>query len=65
MSEIKISKADVPKTKTGEPDIAAILAANGLSHIDLSQVKVIKANNPADKSEIIKKASSNEEESSN
>jgi len=40
MKTIKVD--DIPLTESGEPDIAAILAANGLDHIDLSTVKVIK-----------------------
>jgi hypothetical protein len=37
-----INAADVPLTENGEPDIAAILAANGLGHIDLSKVTIVK-----------------------
>ena len=32
---------EVPLTETGEPDIAAILAANGMSDVDLTKVKVM------------------------
>ena len=39
-----IQSNDVPMNEAGEPDIAAILAANGLSDIDMSQVKVVHAN---------------------
>ena len=38
-----IQMTEMPLTKSGEPDIAAILAANGLSHIDLSKVQIMKA----------------------
>jgi hypothetical protein len=41
---IYIKPEDIPLNEAGEPDIAAILAANGLSHIDLSQMKIVKAN---------------------
>ena len=37
-----IVQSEIPLTETGEPDIAAILAANGLGHIDPSTVQVIK-----------------------
>ena len=37
-----IKCTEMPLTEAGEPDIAAILAANGLSHIDLSKVKIMK-----------------------
>lgn len=40
-----IKVKDVPLTDSGEPDIAAILAENGLGHIDLSKAKVIKTDN--------------------
>lgn len=32
---------DIPLTESGEPDIAAILAANELGHIDLSKATVV------------------------
>lgn len=38
-----IDASDMPLTDSGEPDIAAILAANGLGHIDLSKVKIMKS----------------------
>jgi len=41
-----IQMTELPLTESGEPDIAAILAANGLSHIDLSKVQVLKADAP-------------------
>ena len=41
-----IEMAEVPLTESGEPDIAAILAANGLDDVDMSRVKIIKANKP-------------------
>jgi len=37
-----INVKDVPLTAAGEPDIAAILAANGFTDIDISKVKIIK-----------------------
>jgi len=40
-----IQMTELPLTDSGEPDIAAILAANGLSHIDLSKVQIMKAGN--------------------
>ena len=44
---------NIPLTESGEPDIAAILAANGLSGIDLSKVKIIKGDDN-DKEKILK-----------
>lgn len=49
MSDKKVIKMDtIPLTESGEPDIAAILAANGLSHIDLSTVQVINQGDAKD-----------------
>ncbi|MCL2362405.1 MAG: hypothetical protein FWC73_11410 [Defluviitaleaceae bacterium] len=39
---------DIPLTESGEPDVAAILAANDLGHIDLTKAKVIKVKTPDD-----------------
>ena len=41
MDMIKQNIEDVPKTKSGDIDIAALLAANGITNVDLSQVKII------------------------
>ena len=39
----KVIKMDTLPTKDGKPDIAAILAANGITGVDLSKVKVVNA----------------------
>jgi len=37
-----IEVTDVPLDENGQPDIAAILAANGITDVDLSKVQVMK-----------------------
>ena len=39
-----IQMSNIPLTTSGEPDIQAILAANGLSHIDASKATVVMGN---------------------
>jgi hypothetical protein len=51
-----VIKMDTMPMKDGEVDVAAILAANGVTGIDLSQVKVIKADNAEEAASIIKEA---------
>jgi len=43
-----VSKDDIPRNAAGEPDIAAILAAHGMKDVDLSKVKVLKADSKED-----------------
>jgi ABC-type multidrug transport system fused ATPase/permease subunit len=43
--QIVSHKGDIPMTESGDLDIAAILAANGITDVDLSQVKVFQADN--------------------
>lgn len=47
-----IQMENVPLTDSGEPDIVAVLAANGLSGIDMSKVKVMSGSG-ADKNKIL------------
>jgi len=51
---IKLGKKDVPLGADGKPDIAAILAANGITDVDLSKVKVIQASNAEEADAIAK-----------
>ena len=44
-----INMKDIPMTDDGEPDVAAILAANGLSDIDLSKAKIYKKDKDSEK----------------
>jgi len=39
---------DVPLTASGEPDVAAILAACGITGVDPSQVTVMKNDTPTE-----------------
>ena len=41
-SKVIKMQSDIPLTDAGEPDIAAILAANGITDVDLSKVQVMK-----------------------
>ncbi|MCL2400653.1 MAG: hypothetical protein FWC91_13030 [Defluviitaleaceae bacterium] len=43
-----LSKNSLPRNANGDPDIAAILAAQGITDVDLSKVKVFKANSKED-----------------
>ena len=39
---------DIPLTESGEPDVAAILAANNLGHIDLEKAQITTVKLPQD-----------------
>jgi len=47
-------KMDKPPMKDGKVDIAAVLAANGITGIDLSQVKVFQADSAEDAAKMVK-----------
>ena len=49
-----IKMENIPLTESGEPDIAAILAANELSDIDISKVKIMKGDD-TNKDKLLKK----------
>jgi hypothetical protein len=46
---------DAPPMIDGKIDIAAILAAGGITGVDLSKVKVIEAGNASEAANIVKK----------
>ncbi|MCL2188053.1 MAG: hypothetical protein FWC16_03260 [Defluviitaleaceae bacterium] len=45
MEKPTVIKMDTLPMKDGKPDIAAILAANGITGVDLSKIQVIQTEN--------------------
>lgn len=56
----QVKKAEIIRNEAGEIDIAAILAANGLSDVDMSKVKVLNASSASQAQELLKKANAGE-----